>query len=219
MSTYDRSIRQTLRTALRRICGQRDSEPEPPERTAVGPTDPAAGQPARHLQRQARRRLRAAAVALAAGARRRPAAAQMRRPPPAPHRTAFTCPPSSGPSRHGLRPPKLEQAVAVLATDTEEASMHTNWALTPAPRRPMTCAFHPAQYLIGNEPTRTVPADMIWYLRLNDGKVHAIEVGGYPGRRRRYQRSVLPRHRQRGDLWLTTCSPPWDWRPRPSSAA
>lgn len=180
MSTYDRSIRQTLRTALRRICGQRDPEPEPPERTAVilNASSRRRNRPATcNGKRAAVYALLLAALLLAPAM---PAAAQ-------------DAPPTTGAASHSLylpaivwtfpswfTPAELEQAQAAAGYDVEEASMHTNCYLDPSATPPDDLRFSSCeQYLIGNEPTEgQYPPHYIWYLRLNDGKVHAIEVGG-----------------------------------------
>ena len=73
---------------------------------------------------------------------------------------------------------ELTQAQRDAGYDPEIASMHTNCYLDPSSQPPDIIRYSSCeQYYVDGVPTEGTQ-HFIWWLRLNDGKVHGVEVGG-----------------------------------------
>ena len=73
---------------------------------------------------------------------------------------------------------ELTQAQVDAGYDPVVASMHTNCYLDPSSVLPHDVRYSSCeQYYVDGQPTEGT-SHYIWWLRLNDGKVHGVEVGG-----------------------------------------
>lgn len=191
MITYDRNIRQTIHSTLRRFCGPVDgarrragSHPtlhidDAPALACLGAScrrrDPA---PASR-----KRRLACVAAALvilgALIAPSVPVAAQDGANPPisaTASRTLYL--PSVARLWHAwFDDAELDAAMIAAGYDVDEASMHTVCTLDPSSVVPYLIRYSSCeQYLIGTTPTEGT-GHFIWYVRMGDGIVTGLEVG------------------------------------------
>ena len=76
-------------------------------------------------------------------------------------------------------PDELEQAQADAGYDVDTAQTHTVCALDASATPPDDLRWSSCEqyYINGIGPTEGT-SHYIWWLRLNDGKVHGVEVGG-----------------------------------------
>ena len=75
-------------------------------------------------------------------------------------------------------PDELEQAQRDAGYDVDTAQMHTVCTLDASATPPDDLRYSSCeQYYVDGQPTEGT-SHYIWWLRLNDGKVHSIEVGG-----------------------------------------
>lgn len=74
---------------------------------------------------------------------------------------------------------ELSQAQADAGYDVDEAQMHTNCTLDVTAVPPYLYRFSECKqyFILGVGPTEGTDHYILW-LKLNDGKVHSIEVGG-----------------------------------------
>lgn len=75
-------------------------------------------------------------------------------------------------------PDELEQAQRDAGYNVTVASMHTACTLDASATPPHDLRYSSCeQYYVDGQPTEGT-SPYIWWLRLNDGKVHGVEVGG-----------------------------------------
>lgn len=191
MITYDRSIRQTIHSTLRRFCGPIDRT-----RRSFGAHAPLHAHDATALAcigascrrrdpaptSRKRRLACVAGIAVALGALiapYRPAAAQDGANPPissTASRTLYL--PAVARLWHAwFDDAELDAAMIAAGYDVDEASQHTICTLDPSAVPPYLLRYSSCeQYLIGATPTEGTD-HYIWYVRLGDGIVHGLEVG------------------------------------------
>lgn len=191
MTTYDRSIRQTIHSTLRRICG-----PIGGARCRAGGDAPLhIDDPADLAQLGAscrrrnpapasrkRRLVALAGIALALGALiapLQPAQAQDDAPPPisATASTALYLPAMARNWHAWFDDAELDEAIRRAGYDVETASMHIVCTLDPSSVVPYLMRYTACeQYYVDGQPTEGT-SHYIWYVRLGDDLVHGLEVG------------------------------------------
>lgn len=191
MITYDRAIRQTIHSTLRRFCGPIDSTrrsvgTDAPLRTHDGAAIACIGASCRRRDpapTSRKRRLACVAgiaIALAAMiAPSRPAAAQEQAQPPISGATSATLfLPAVAHTWHAwYTEAELDDAMRRAGYDVTIASMHTVCILDPTAVPPYLLRYTSCeQYLIGDQPTEGTD-HFVWYIRMGDGIVTGVEVG------------------------------------------
>ena len=192
MITYDRSIRTLLHATLRRICGpvgcarcraRIDAPLHVDDETAV--TCIGSGRRQRNPAPASRKRrlagIAAVAVVLAALiAPSRPAQAQDDANPPISATASATLYlPAMARNWHAwYTDAELTDAMRRAGYDPTVVDMHTVCTLDPTAVPPYLMRYTACeQYWLDGQPTEGT-GHFIWYVRMGDGIVHGVEVGG-----------------------------------------
>lgn len=191
MITYDRTIRQTIYSTLRRFCGPIDGARRRAGTDATLHIDDAAalaciGAGCRRRNPPAPQRKRrlacVAGIAVALGALIAPSvpvAAQDGANPPISAATGATLYlPAMARNWHAwFDDAELDDAIRRAGYDPATADQHIVCTLDPSAVPPYLIRYSSCeQYLIGATPTEGT-GHYIWYVRLGDGLVHGLEVG------------------------------------------
>ncbi len=191
MTTYDRSIRQTIHSTLRHFCGPIsgarrragiDATLYPDNQAIVAQLGSSSRRRNPAPASRKRRFACVAGIAIALGALiapSRPAQAQDGAPPPISSASSATLYlPAMARNWHAwFDDAELDEAIRRAGYDVETASMHINCYLDPSSVVPYLIRYSSCeQYLVGTTPTEGT-GHFLWYVRLGDGIVTGLEVG------------------------------------------